>query len=188
MLRSCTVHAHRHDLSEWFELRGAAQVFNINYQASSKDDPNLFGYNLRASALGKIRFGSRVPVMITPFGNFATVRNQVLNSSQANTVLDTYYQAQTYTAGFDVFIKDRSGFGFSYAEVRDKAPSYNPAAPEGQRESTTLTIQTYINGGMTYWLTDYVAWGLRVAYYRFKRDLVPNEEDVSVFTTIRLVI
>lgn len=185
VLSPSLTYAHR-----FFELRAVGQLFTINYQTNSKDDPNLWGYNVKGSGIIKLR--GRIPTpyggvrfSVTPFGNFALVRNDVLNNNAADKLLATQYQAMTYSAGVDFFIKDRSGFGFNFAEVRDRSPSITP---DTGVERTTLTIQTYVNAGATYWLTEYVAWGLRCAYYRKRQDMQPDEADLSLYTTIRLVI
>jgi hypothetical protein len=164
---------------EWIELKAVAQVFWVNYQATQKEDPNLFGYTLKGNARLHFRGHGRVAWEVSPFGNFAIVRNDVLNNAAgyANMLLDKHYIAMSGSGGVDVFISGRSGFGVSYALTRDQSPSF--IAPMGDvpsSEPVTVTTQHYINGGVTYWLTEYVAAGARIASY------------MSVFATLRLVI
>lgn len=176
---------------EWIELKAVAQVFWVNYQATQKEDPNLFGYTLKGNARLHFRGGGRVRWEVSPFGNFAIVRNDVLNNAAgyANTLLETRYIAMTGSGGVDVFISGRSGLGFSYALTRDQSPSFiSPMGDVPSSEPVLVTTQHYINGGLTYWLTEYVAAGARVASYRRVQDGQPDELDVSIFATLRLII
>lgn len=177
---------HRH-----IEVRTAAQIFWVNYQANSRTDPLLFGYNLRGSVQVKLPLPVRIPLLVAPFGNVAWIRNDVLNSTAgyADTVLMTPFTALSVSAGFDLFLLGRSGLGASYAHILEDAPSF--LAPMGgapAQEPVTRTAQGYLNAGLTCWITDLVAAGARVAMYRRDKDGQPDEVDLSVFATLRLIL
>lgn len=177
--------------NKWVSVKAMAQVFWVNYQTNAKEDPNLAGYNLRANLQIKIPFKIRIPFQLLPFGNFAFVTNDVLNGTSgfADQTLQTRYRAFTYGAGFDLMVLGRSGLGFSYVTVTDFSPAYS-AAMGGMEamEPVTRTEQTFINAGVTYWVTDYVAIGARSATYRKRQDGQPDELDTSFFATLRLIL
>ncbi|MGZ3461011.1 MAG: hypothetical protein ACXU86_21190, partial [Archangium sp.] len=80
----------------WFEAKAMAQVFNINYQESSTEDPPLQGYNLRGNV--KLKLKGMVPALpfeVTPFFNVARVENDVVNSAAGygNQLLATRFNA-----------------------------------------------------------------------------------------------
>jgi hypothetical protein len=184
VLSPSLTYAHR-----WVELKAVAQVFWVNYQASAKEDPNLFGYTLKGNARLYGHISGKVPMTLSPFANFAIVRNEVLNNAAgyANQLLDTRFWAITAGGGMDLFILGRSGLGFSYVVVRDESPGFSTIMGM-TTEPVTTTTQHYINGGLTYWVTEYVAAAARVASYRRVQDNQPDELDVSVFGTLRLVL
>jgi hypothetical protein len=181
--------------NEWLDAKAAVQVFNINYQASSRDDPALQGYNLRGGVKLKLKgLVPSLPVQVTPFVNAARVENEVLNSASGfgNQLLKTHFNALTLSGGVDVFISGRSGVGVSYARVVDRTPSFIPpttANPEGS-EPINTTTHSYLNVGATWWLFEQVALGARVATWsrviEGKPDL--DETDLSGFLTLRLVL
>jgi hypothetical protein len=175
---------------ELFEAKAAVQTFDVNYQTNSRTDPHIKGYNVRGNLLGKIRV-PRVPLLITPFINYARVQNDVTNSTAgfSDTLLQTKYLANTFSTGLDVNVKGRSGVGFEVARVSDRSPSF--IAPSGSTpasEPITHTIQTYLNIGGTYWLTDEVALGGRFARYQKKQTGIEDEIDASYFLTLRMVL
>jgi hypothetical protein len=181
--------------NEWIDAKAAVQVFNINYQASSKEDPALQGYNVRGGVRLKLQgLVPSLPVQVTPFVNAARVENEVLNSTAGfgNQLLKTHFNALTLSGGMDVMISGRSGVGFNYSRVVDQTPSFVPpttANPEGS-EPINTTTHSYLNVGATYWLLDQVALGARVASYsravEGRSEL--NETDLSGFLTLRMVL
>ncbi|WP_224368661.1 hypothetical protein [Hyalangium versicolor] len=176
---------------EWFEAKAALQTFNVNYQTNSRTDPRIKGYNVRGNLLGKLRVDPGVPLLITPFVNYARVENDVTNSAAGfgDTLLETRYRANTFSAGLDVSLKDRSGIGFEMARVSDKSPTF--IAPTGNTpasEPVTHTLQTYVNVGGTWWLTNEVALGARYARYQKKVTKLEDEIDASYFLTLRMVL
>jgi hypothetical protein len=176
---------------ELFEAKAAVQTFDVNYQTNSRTDPHIKGYNVRGNLLGKLRVDAGMPLLITPFINYARVENDVTNSTAgfADTLLQTKYLANTFSAGVDVNVKGRSGVGFEVARVSDRSPSF--VAPSGSTpasEPVTHTLQTYINVGATWWLTDEVALGARYAHYQKKQTALEDEIDASYFLTLRMVL
>lgn len=176
---------------ELFEAKAAVQTFNVNYQTNSRTDPNIKGYNVRANLLGKLRVDPGLPLLITPFINYARVQNDVTNNTAgfADTLLQTKYLANTFSAGMDVNVMGRSGVGFEVARVSDRSPTF--IAPSGSTpasEPITHTIQTYVNVGGTWWLTDEVALGARYARYQKKQTGIDDEIDASYFLTLRMVL
>jgi hypothetical protein len=176
---------------ELFELKAMAQTFDVNYQTNSRTDPSIKGFNLRGNALLKLRLNVGLPLLITPFVNYARVRNDVTNSTPgyADQLLETRYTANTFSAGLDVNIKGRSGVGFQLSRVSDRAPSF--VAPTGGNPATepiTHTVQTYLNIGGTYWVTDDVALGARYARYNKTQTGSEEEIDASYFFTLRMVL
>ncbi len=174
-----------------FEVKAMAQLFDVNYQASQTADPPIQGYNLRANARLKLEGSAPIPFKLTPFVNVARVQNQVLNNTAgyANQLLDTPYDALTFSGGVDLTLFGRSGVGVSYAQVRDNSPSFAP--PTGgapATESLTRTSQSYLNVGATYWLTDQVALGARYARYSRVIDGELYEADASYIATLRLAL
>ncbi|WIG97371.1 hypothetical protein [Myxococcus sp. SDU36] len=173
------------------EFKALAQVFDVNYQTSSRTDPLLRGNNLRGNVMLKLHTNVGIPLFITPFFNIARVQNDVVNSAPgfADQLLDTHYTATTVSAGMDINVLGRSGIGFQFARVSDRSPGF--VAPTGETPSSepiTRTLQTFLNVGGTYWFTDDVAIGARYARYQKKQDGLRDEIDASYFATLRLVL
>jgi hypothetical protein len=186
MLSPSLMYAH-----ELFEAKAMAQTFNVNYQTNARTDPCLRGYNLRGNVLLKLKAHLGLPLLFTPFVNYARVQNDVTNSTPgfADQLLETRYRANTFSAGMDVNVKGRSGVGFQLARVSDRSPTF--VAPIGNnpaREPITHTAQTYLNVGATYWATDDVAIGGRYARYHKTQTGIDDETDASWFLTLRLVL
>ena len=176
---------------ELFEAKAMVQTFNVNYQTNSKTDPRIKGYNVRGNLLGKLHVDPGIPLLITPFINYARVENDVTNSTAGfgDTLLETRYLANTFSAGVDVNVKGRSGVGVEMARVSDRSPSF--IAPSGSTpasEPITHTLQTYVNVGATWWVTDEVALGTRYARYQKKQTKLEDEIDASYFLTLRMVM
>ncbi|WP_205519724.1 hypothetical protein [Pyxidicoccus caerfyrddinensis] len=176
---------------ELFEAKAMAQVFDVNYQTTSRTDPLLHGNNLRGNVLLKLHTNVGIPLFITPFFNIARVQNDVTNSTPgfADQLLGTRYTATTLSAGVDFNVQGRSGVGVQFARVADRSPSFVP--PTGSSPATepvTRTTQTYLNVGGTYWFTEDVALGARYARYQKKQDNEEDEIDASYFMTLRLLL
>lgn len=176
---------------ELFEAKAMAQVFDVNYQTTSRTDPLLRGNNLRGNVLLKLHTNVGIPLFITPFFNIARVQNDVTNSAPgfADQLLNTRYTATTVSAGMDVNIQGRSGVGFQFARVADRSPGYVAATGNTPAsEPVTRTTQMYLNIGGTYWFTEDVALGGRYARYQKKQDKQEDEIDNSYFMTLRLLL
>lgn len=176
---------------ELFEAKAMAQVFDVNYQTSSRTDPLLRGNNLRGNVLLKLHTNVGIPLFITPFFNIARVQNDVANNAAgfADQLLGTRYSATSVSAGVDVNVQGRSGIGVQFARVADKNPSFVP--PTGgtpASEPITTTTQFFLNVGGTYWFTDDVALGARYARHQKKQSGVGDEIDASYFMTLRLLL
>ncbi|MBM7113603.1 hypothetical protein [Archangium primigenium] len=177
-----------------FEAKAMAQVFRINYQTNSQQDPPLNGYNLRGNF--KLKLKGLIPALpfeVTPFVNVARVRNEVLNSATgyANTLLETPFEALTVSGGLDVFLHGRSGVGVHVARVADETPSFVPATGSApQSEPRLATTTTYVNVGATWWMFDQIALGARVATFSRQIQDKPEaeERDVSAFLTLRMIL
>lgn len=180
--------------SPWLEAKAMTQVFNINYQENTSDDPPITGYNLRGNV--KLKLKGMIPALpfeVTPFFNVARVENDVVNSAAgyANQLLETPFDALTVSGGLDVFLSGRSGIGFNWARVSDHTPSFiPPTGSNSSSEPVLATTTTYLNVGATWWLFDQVALGARVATYtkdiEGKSDF--NERDLSAFLTLRMTL
>ncbi|MBZ4417370.1 hypothetical protein [Myxococcus sp. RHSTA-1-4] len=176
---------------ELFEVKAMAQVFDVNYQTSSRTDPLLRGNNLRGNVLLKLHTNVGIPLFITPFFNIARVQNDVANSTPgfADQLLSTKYTATSLSAGVDFNVQGRSGVGVQFARIADRSPTYVAATGDSPAsEPLTRTTQTYLNIGGTYWFTEDVALGARYARYQKKQDLVEDEIDASYFVTMRLLL
>ncbi|MFP2932637.1 hypothetical protein ACLESO_47320, partial [Pyxidicoccus sp. 3LG] len=176
---------------ELFEAKAMAQVFDVNYQTSSRNDPLLRGNNLRGNLLLKLHTNVGIPLFITPFFNIARVQNDVVNNTAgfADQLLSTRYSATTVSAGMDVNVQGRSGIGFQFSRVADRSPGF--VAPTGDTpasEPVTKTTQFFLNVGGTYWFTEDVALGARYARYQKKQDRTSDEIDTSYFMTLRLLL
>lgn len=178
-------------MHELFEAKTMVQSFNVNYQTNARTDPRIKGYNVRGNLLFKLKANLGVPLLITPFVNYARVQNDVTNSTPgyAEQLLTTRFRANTFSTGLDVNVQGRSGVGFELARVSDRSPSF--VAPIGDNPSSepiTHTVQTYLNVGGTYWVTDQVALGARYARYNKEQTAIEHETDASYFVTLRLVL
>lgn len=176
---------------ELFEAKAMVQSFNVNYQTNSRTDPNIKGYNVRGNLLMKLRANLGMPLLFTPFVNYARVQNDVANNTPGfgDKLLETRYRANTFSAGMDVNILGRSGVGFEYARVSDRSPSFvAPIGDNPAREPSTHTVQTYLNIGATWWATEDVALGGRYARYNKTQTAIEDEIDASYFVTLRLVL
>jgi len=178
----------------WFEAKAMAQVFNINYQANSKEDPALQGYNARGNVKLKLKgMVPSLPVEVTPFFNVSRVENDVVNSASGygNQLLATRFNALTLSSGMDIFLSGRSGVGFMFTRVADKTPSFIP--PTGSTSASEPVLSTdisFLNVGATWWMFDQVALGARVATFTKKIQGKPEleERDLSGFLTLRMIL
>jgi hypothetical protein len=178
----------------WFEAKAMAQVFNINYQANSKEDPALQGYNARGNVKLKLKgMVPSLPVEVTPFFNVSRVENDVVNSASGygNQLLATRFNALTLSSGMDIFLSGRSGVGFMFTRVADRTPSFIP--PTGSTPASEPVLSTdisFLNVGATWWLFDQVALGARVATFTKKIQGKPEleERDLSGFLTLRMLL
>ncbi|HYO54499.1 hypothetical protein [Archangium sp.] len=178
----------------WFEAKAMAQVFNINYQANSTQDPPLTGYNLRGGVKLKLKgMVPSLPIEVTPFFNVARVENDVVNSASGygNQLLATSFDALTLSGGLDVFLFGRSGVGFNFVRMTDRTPSFIPPTGSNPASEPVLSTRaTYLNVGATWWMFDQVALGARMAL--FKRDIESKpeleERELSGFLTLRMVL
>jgi hypothetical protein len=178
---------------EHFEAKAMVQLFNVNYQASRKDDPALRGYNVRGNVRLKLQKLLSLPFEVTPFANVARVENDVLNptSGFSNQLLKTRFDALSLSGGLDVFLSGKSGVGINYARVVDHNPTYLPATGDTPyTEPINTTTNSYLNVGGTWWLTDQVALGARVATWtrEIKGTSGSDEQDLSGFLTLRLLL
>jgi hypothetical protein len=176
---------------ELFEAKAMAQVFDVNYQTTSRTDPLLRGNNLRGNVLLKLHTNVGIPLFITPFFNIARVQNDVANATPgfADQLLSTRYAATSVSAGVDFNVQGRSGVGFQFARISDGSPTF--VAPTGNTpasEPVTRTTQFYLNVGGTYWFTEDVALGARYARFQRKQDGQRDEIDASYFATLRLLL
>jgi hypothetical protein len=178
----------------WFEAKAMVQVFNINYQANSTEDPPIQGFNARGNVKLKLKgMVPSLPFEVTPFFNVARVRNDVVNSASGygNTLLDTRFDALTLSGGLDVFLSGRSGVGFNFTRVADHTPSFIPPTGTTSASEPVLSTQTsYFNVGATWWMFDQVALGARVATFSKKIESKPEleERDLSAFLTLRMIL
>lgn len=178
----------------WLEAKAMAQVFNINYQANSKQDPALAGYNLRGNVKLKLKgMVPSLPFEVTPFFNVSRVENDVANSAAGygNQLLATRFNALTLSGGLDVFLFGRSGVGFQYTRVADHTPSFIPPTGSNPASEPVLdTDITFLNVGATWWMFDQVALGARVATFERKIQGKPElkERDLSGFLTLRMIL
>ncbi len=178
---------------EHFEAKAMVQVFNINYQASRRDDPALRGYNVRGNARLKLQRLLSLPFEVTPFVNVARVENDVLNptSGFSNQLLQTHFNALTLSGGLDVFLVGKSGVGVNYVRVVDQNPTYTPATSTSPAtEPINTTTNSFLNVGGTWWLTDQVALGARVATWTRNTQDRPelDEQELSGFLTLRMLL
>ena len=174
-----------------FEAKAMAQVFDVNYQTTSRTDPLLRGNNLRGNVMLKLHANPGIPLFITPFFNIARVQNDVANSTSgfADQLLSTRYTATSLSAGVDVNLQGRSGIGVQFARISDRTPGFIPATGDSPAtEPITRTTQTYLNVGGTYWFTEDVAIGARYARFQKKQDGQEDEIDASYFATLRLLL
>jgi hypothetical protein len=178
----------------WFEAKAMAQVFNINYQANSKEDPALQGYNARGNVKLKLKgMVPSLPVEVTPFFNVSRVENDVVNSASGygNQLLATRFNALTLSSGMDIFLSGRSGVGFMFTRVADKTPSFIP--PTGSTSASEPVLSTdisFLNVGATWWMFDQVALGARVSTFTRKIEGKSEleERDLSGFLTLRMIL
>ncbi len=178
---------------EHFEAKAMVQVFRINAQASRRDDPTLRGYNVRGNARLKLQRLLSLPFEVTPFVNVARVENDVLNPTAGltNTLLKTRFNALTLSGGLDVFLSGKSGVGVNYVRVVDQNPTYTPAtSTTPENEPINTTTNSYLNVGGTWWLTDQVALGARVATWTRNIQGKPelDEQELSGFLTLRMLL
>ncbi len=178
----------------WLEAKAAAQVFHINYDAKTTEDPALEGFNVRGGVKLKLQgLVPALPVQVSPFFNVARVENDVLNNvaGYGNQLLNTRFNALTLSGGVDVLISGRSGVGFNYVRVADHTPFFVPAGGGADAsEPITNTTLSYLNVGATWWLIDQVALGARVATFTKKIEgkAELDERDLSGFLTLRMLL
>jgi hypothetical protein len=178
--------------SKYIEAKGMGQFFDIDYATQQKGTPHLRGYNVRGNLLAKIPFrAAGLPVLVTAFGNVARLQNDVLNQTAgySDQLLRSSYVSLSLSGGLDILVAERAGLGGYYAVIQDSTPSF--IAPSGGKpafEPVSLSSKSYLNVGLTYWLTPFIAAGARFARYSLAQTNQPTETDMAFMATLRLVL
>ena len=131
------------------EAQAALQLFQVNTNTSSHDDQKIDGYNVRVGLAGRFGLHGRVH----PFANFSLVQNEVVMPDDGTRLSGEIYTGTTLTAGADLAVFKRHGFGGQLGLVRDR------------QGDSARADQWFVNLGGTFWLAETTALGARFALF-----------------------
>ncbi|MCK6545436.1 hypothetical protein L6R52_06165 [Myxococcota bacterium] len=172
---------------EYFDVKLAAQFYDVDVDLLSQTDANLAGLNLR----GTVQLKSPVyrvagwPMSMRLFGSLSMRTNEQFASvTDLTTKLDDEYSATTFGAGADLDWGDLS-VGGMYYQFKGTNPSATDTAPDVE---STLG---YVNVGASYWIWQHtVAAGVRFAMSTEDNSetSVTTRDTKSVIGSLRLVL
>jgi len=150
-----------------FDVKLAAQFYDVDIDLSNNEDQGLTGYNLRATAQLKL-----LDEMIRVFGSFALRSNQQVAVPNVTERLDDDFSGRVIAGGLEFNYGDLSIGGQAYV-IRTEATPDN-----------ALTTY-YVNAGAMYWLWERtVSAGFRFAY----SDVDAEAENApALLTTVTLI-
>ncbi len=147
--------------SRFVELRGGAQFYDVDINATQKDDARLSGVNYRATARVRVIPNHEIYVL----GGYAYRTNQQIDVLDLTRRLDDDYTATTWNAGAEINLGD-FGFGGGYYQIKQ---DFGP---------TSTTDLAYVNVAGSYWLMP----GILAAGVRYAQILLDLNSDTTTAT------
>ncbi|MEQ9499860.1 MAG: hypothetical protein RIT81_23480 [Deltaproteobacteria bacterium] len=152
--------SYEHD---YFDVKVAAQLYDVDINLANDEDKQLRGYNLRATAQAKL-----LDEMVRVFVSGSMRSNQQIDVTNAAARLDNDFKGMVFAAGADFTYQDLSAGGQFYW-VRSEATVDN------------ALFAQYANFGVTYWLWERsVSAGLRWGYSKVTAE---DENLVNLLTS-----
>ncbi len=160
--------------SEYFDVKVAAQFYDVDVTLTSDEDKQLRGHNFRATAQAKL-----LDEMFRIFVSGSMRSNQQINPMSAQVRLADDFTGAVLAAGAD-FTRGDLSVGGQFYWVRSEATAEN------------ALFSQYINVGATYWLWERtVSAGLRWGYSKVTaedEDLVNLLTSHSFIASLRLML
>lgn len=159
-----------------FETRGAFQQFIINTNTGVDQDKNIKGFNGRATA--RLHLLDNV---ISPFGNFAFVRNDVVLPGDVTQVGPDKYTGIVAGGGVDLNYQkshgNYNGVGAQFEQIQYQVG-----------DNGVVTRLNYFNIGTTYWLSPNLSVGARLAAWSRVQKGAQLDGERSGMLTMRLLL
>ena len=161
------------------EAKAAFQGVVIDTNTTKTDDDNIKGYNVRGNVKLKL-----LKETLVPFANFALTRNDTVDPKNVFKLAPDKYTGIVMGGGLDVNYEHpftcaydcANGVGVQYTQV------------EFQTGSGPVTRLHYLNLGTSYWITEHVAIGARLATWIQVQQGPPDEGERSFLGTLRFVM
>ena len=157
--------------SKYFEARGELQIFRANTNTGGTLDKTLSGKNIRGGIKAKLPVWK---LLISPFGNYSKVDNDLLDPNDSGTLSDERWEASTFSAGLDVNHRThKSGMGAWFTQGK------------GRQGSGGETKERWLNVAGTYYLNPNTSLGARVGRYSFEY-ADQEETNTSYYLTMKV--
>ncbi len=165
--------------SPMFDAKAAFQGAVIDTDTTKTDDQNIKAFNLRANARLKL-----MKEMLVPFFNVAYTKNDTVDPKNVARLSTDKYTGIVMGGGVDVnydhpFVCSygcANGVGIQYTQV------------QYQVGGGAVTRLHYLNLGTSYWVTDHVAIGARLAAWISVQPGPPDEGERSALVTLRFIM
>jgi hypothetical protein len=162
--------------SNAFEARAAFQQFFIDTNASSDEDKNIKGYNVRSTA--RLHLFDN---LISPFANGALVRNDVVLPGDVTRVGPDKYTGIVVGGGVDLNYQkshgNYNGVGAQFEQIQYQIG-----------KDGVVTRLNFFNLGTTYWLSPNLSIGARLAAWSRVQKGGQLDGERSGMLTMRLLL
>ena len=162
-----------------FDAKAAFQGAVIDTDTTKTDDQNIRAFNLRANARLKL-----MKETVVPFFNAAFTKNDTVDPTNVARLAADKYTGIVLGGGVDVNYDHpfncpyvcANGVGVQYTQV------------QYQVGSGAVTRLHYFNLGTSYWVTEHIAIGARIAAWVQVQPGPPDEGERSALVTMRFVM
>ncbi len=165
--------------SPMFDAKAAFQGAVIDTDTTKTDDQNIRAFNLRANARLKL-----MKELLVPFFNAAFTKNDTVDPANVARLSPDKYTGIVLGGGIDLNYDHpftctygcANGVGLQYTQV------------QYQVGGGAVTRLHYLNLGTSYWITDHVAIGARLATWIQVQNGPPDQGEKSALATLRFVM
>ncbi len=166
--------------NQFIEAKAAFQGLVVDTDTTKSDDQNIRGYNIRANMKLKL-----LNDMLVPFGNFAFTRNDTVEATNNAKLGPDKYTAVDFGGGID-FNYMPHPFACPYACANGLGVQYTQI--QYQTGQGNVSRLHFVNVGTSYWITDHLAFGARVAAW-IDVEMGPQDTgERSAMMTLRYVM
>ena len=165
--------------SPMFDAKAAFQGAVIDTDTTKTDDQNIRAFNVRANARLKL-----MKETVVPFFNAAFTKNDTVDPANVARLSADKYTGIVLGGGVD-FNYDHP-FACAYTCANGVGVQYTQV--QYQVGGGAVTRLHYVNLGTSYWITEHIAIGARLAAWISVQNGPPDEGERSLLGTMRFVM